>query len=103
MGTTQRQEHESILSIHYDNLTSETRKRARTQLFIKQDGCCAICGQPESELKKRLCIDHCHITGHIRGLLCNRCNFFIGAASDNVNTLRAAIDYLVESRERRHV
>ena len=44
------------------------------KLFDAQNGCCAICGKHQSELKKTLSVDHNHKTGVIRGLLCNTCN-----------------------------
>jgi len=34
-------------------------------LFARQGGLCAICRKPS---KLRLCVDHCHVTGMIRGL-----------------------------------
>jgi hypothetical protein len=40
-------------------------------------GRCAICRQPPKATAKRkakLIIDHCHVTGWIRGLLCRSCN-----------------------------
>lgn len=43
-----------------------------------QLGCCAICGTHESDLKRILCIDHCHNTNFVRGLLCDTCNKFLG-------------------------
>lgn len=92
----QKKIHQEALSQHYDNLTNEHRKSARIQLLIRQDGCCAICGQSEKDLKKQLCIDHCHITGKIRGLLCNRCNWLLGHAKDNMYILQAAIKYLTK-------
>ena len=93
-----RKLHEESLSKHYDSLTSDERRSVRTQLFIRQDGCCAICGIPEKELKRRLAIDHCHTKGHIRGLLCTRCNFVLGFAKDNPYILQSAIDYLLTER-----
>ena len=42
-------------------------------LFDKQNGCCAICLQPE--VGRLLAVDHDHDTGVIRGLLCTRCNW----------------------------
>lgn len=99
----QKQVYKEALSIHYENLTAEQRKTARMQLFIRQDGACAICGQPESELNRKLALDHCHLTGQIRGLLCTRCNFFIGAAKDNLHILKAAMEYLEKSREREFI
>ena len=48
------------------------------RLFFEQKGCCAVCGKHQSELKKALGVDHNHVTGQIRGLLCSACNFLIG-------------------------
>ena len=47
-------------------------------LLKKQKGCCAICGIHQSELNIRLCRDHNHKTGQIRGLLCRTCNYLLG-------------------------
>lgn len=44
------------------------------ELLEKQEGKCAICDRHESEFKTRLAVDHNHVTGEIRGLLCNYCN-----------------------------
>lgn len=96
----QKRIHREALSIHFDNLTTEQRKSARTQLFILQDGCCGICERPETDSKRVMSLDHCHKTGHIRGLLCTRCNFLLGFARDNVINLHAAIRYLDDSHKR---
>jgi hypothetical protein len=68
-------------------------------MFIAQNGVCAICGQPEVGLgrggkPRRMSIDHNHATGVIRALLCHNCNFMIGSAKENPDTLRKAADYL---------
>lgn len=63
-------------------------------LYSKQDGACAIRGKDNSG--KRLCVDHCHSTGNIRGLLCHRCNVGIGMFLDNTELLASAILYLTE-------
>ncbi len=99
----ERKRAKTVLSLHYDTLTAQDKGHVRTQLTIRQGGCCAICGQPEKELKRQLSIDHCHVTGHIRGLLCHRCNFILGFAKDNIYILKSAIDYLIESNEREYV
>jgi len=67
------------------------------RLFVLQDGCCAICGTHQSELKRRLSIDHNHLTNEIRGLLCPECNWAIGKlqADKGIQLLIKAITYLL--------
>lgn len=45
------------------------------QMLEEQGNCCAIC---EKENGRAMVIDHCHITGKIRGLLCDGCNLSLG-------------------------
>jgi ERCC4-type nuclease len=70
-----------------------------TELYNKQNGCCAICGKNQSELKKALGVDHNHTTGKIRGLLCFNCNITIGKFNDDINMLILATNYLKEYEE----
>lgn len=67
-------------------------------MLTEQNGVCAICKQPEVEIRKgklqALGVDHCHTTGAIRGLLCTACNSGIARFKDNPDYLRAAIVYL---------
>jgi len=59
---------------------------------------CRICGISESEAPKgRLAIDHCHDTGELRGLLCDKCNTALGLLQDDISNLTAAIEYLKQS------
>ena len=64
----------------------------------QQKGLCAICGKPEDRKYKgvlaRLSVDHCHTTGEIRALLCNRCNRTLGSVWDNTELLEKMIHYL---------
>ena len=55
---------------------------------------CKVCGRPESECTKGLCIDHDHKTGKIRGLLCNGCNAALGFMQDDIAAIRALVTYL---------
>lgn len=62
------------------------------QMFDDQMGRCAICCRTQES--KRLAVDHCHQTGVIRSLLCEKCNTGIGLFGDNVGNLARAIAYL---------
>jgi hypothetical protein len=64
------------------------------EILVLQNGRCAGCQKHESEFKKALCVDHDHITGKIRGLLCVRCNRALGLCFDDTNILLNLIDYL---------
>lgn len=55
----------------------------------EQKGVCAIC----AKAMKRECIDHCHITGRVRGLLCQRCNLLIRGL-DDPEYRQAILNYL---------
>ena len=59
----------------------------------EHNGVCAICERPETR-PRALSVDHCHKTGKVRGLLCSRCNVFLGGAEDSTTLLRAALAYL---------
>ena len=64
------------------------------KMWIEQSGKCAICGKHEQELDTVLCVDHCHTTGKVRGLLCSKCNAGIGLLQDDFNVVLSAAKYL---------
>lgn len=61
-----------------------------------QNGKCKICGNRnrKSGQSVRLAVDHDHVTGRIRGLLCNTCNRGLGMFRDDAGLLQTAADYL---------
>lgn len=65
-----------------------------------QGGKCKICEiDPSKAYKGRsasLCVDHCHKTNKIRGLLCYACNTMLGKVKESIPTLQNAIEYLQE-------
>lgn len=69
---------------------------ARVKLYAEQSGCCAICRRPEEEVGT-LCLDHCHATGTIRGLLCSKCNRGLGFFGDDAKRMLEAANYIVNS------
>jgi hypothetical protein len=60
------------------------------ELVRRQSGACAICGERPDELH----VDHSHITGRVRGLLCLSCNAGIGFYKDDHNLTARATMYL---------
>jgi len=70
-----------------------------SRMLFEQNFVCAICGcentsKDRNGLIRDLCVDHCHTTGRVRGLLCINCNVAIGKMKDNVAILQNAINYL---------
>jgi Recombination endonuclease VII len=63
-------------------------------ILARQGNACAICKKSD----KRLCIDHCHATGKVRGFLCRACNLGLGNYNDDPALMRAAMAYLEASR-----
>lgn len=64
----------------------------KQDMLRNQNGVCAIC--KEDGGSRGLVIDHCHASGKVRKLLCNRCNLVLGQVGDNVRLLEQAILYL---------
>jgi hypothetical protein len=48
------------------------------RMMAEQNGVCAICNSPPRGEKKVLAVDHNHMTGEVRALLCDKCNTDIG-------------------------
>ncbi len=60
-------------------------------MMQEQGNACATCLKP---LNVNYHVDHNHETGQVRGLLCKLCNWALGHAQDNPDTLRRMADYL---------
>lgn len=98
------------------NREAELRKRKNSHLIKafgitiaeydkmvkKQKNLCAICLKPECGKSqygtKKLAVDHCHVTGRVRGLLCEKCNRAIGQLHEDIEALERAIKYLKKSK-----
>lgn len=71
------------------------------EMLEAQEGVCFICGNPEDSKRhenQKLAVDHCHSTGKIRGLLCNRCNRGLGYFRDNPDLLAKAFSYVMKHK-----
>lgn len=69
----------------------------KARMFDAQGGVCAVC----REVMAKVCVDHDHETGAVRGLLCNGCNSGLGMFRDDTATMLRAVEYLNASRERK--
>ena len=85
---TSRQQRKHEIKYRYG--ITETELSA---MHAEQEGRCAICHAHEDEVGT-LNIDHCHISGKVRGLLCKPCNMGLGYFKDSIDRLRKASEYL---------
>lgn len=58
-----------------------------------QNNVCKICEKPQTT-ERSLCVDHCHDTGIVRGLLCDKCNRGLGLLGDTEDSIQSALTYL---------
>ena len=79
--------------MRYNQMTSKERAQERDFLLDQQDYRCKICQLHIEEGKEKL--DHDHLTGFIRGVLCGRCNIGLGVFLDNPAIMVEAIQYLI--------
>lgn len=66
------------------------------KMLLSQNGVCAICGSEPGGRWKRLFVDHDHVTGAVRGLLCHLCN----TALERVDNFRDSIDAYLEKAKK---
>lgn len=73
------------------------------EMLLDQKGVCAVCEQPETSIDHRtkkvrnLAVDHNHVTGKVRGLLCSHCNRGMGFLREDIKILRNLIKYLEDT------
>jgi hypothetical protein len=87
---------------NYEKLSRDRRRRhAKTKFGISLEEYEQYCSQPCCEIcavkfdsKNKPHLDHCHASGHIRGVLCASCNRGLGHFKDNSTSLQQAIAYL---------
>lgn len=90
----ERERHRAYMRERRKSDPATVRKNWERSVYgaAKEDICiesCMICGSIE-----RLCIDHDHATGEIRGILCSKCNSGLGMFRDSVCLLEKAASYL---------
>lgn len=66
------------------------------ELIRQQGGTCAVCRKRDATQ-----VDHDHVTGAIRGIVCLLCNAAMGAFHDDPALIRRAIAYVKEHSDDR--
>lgn len=77
---------------HRRRQTHRLSVQAEQQLYSVYGPRCWICGATEET--RRMCIDHDHATGLVRGLLCANCNLAIGNFKENPRLMRRGALYI---------
>lgn len=74
------------------------------EMYEDQKGCCYICGKHETQTQitnqfkgQRLNVDHCHVTGKVRKLLCAPCNTALGLLEEDRERVKKLYDYILQS------
>ena len=65
----------------------------RDAIVAAQSSVCSICTRTV-----KLVVDHDHVSGKFRGMICSRCNTLLGQATDNTVILLNAVKYLEQSK-----
>lgn len=74
---------------HRNSISDEALKALKVSVTQ-----CVICGTNES-----LVVDHDHVTGDVRGMLCNHCNRGLGHFRDDPLLLEFAAQYLYATND----
>ena len=70
------------------------------RMLNEQDGKCACCGTEEAGGKHGTWnVDHDHITGDVRQLLCKDCNIVLGIVQDSPEHLERLIAYILKHKD----
>lgn len=85
------------------NYTRQQRYNICNKTYLtklsEQGNACTICSKDLTEYdSKQIHIDHCHVSGMFRGILCHHCNTGLGLFRDNSLLLQQAIRYLEETK-----
>lgn len=61
-------------------LTATSLRLYRANMLMVQEGKCLLC----SRVPEVPCLDHCHKSGIVRGVLCRGCNALLGVIENNM-------------------
>lgn len=70
-------------------------------ILEEQNNKCKICSvdifMDAKNRNQKTCVDHCHKTGKVRGILCHKCNVAIGLLDDDISKIELVVNYLKSS------
>jgi len=87
---------------YYRKNTELVKSKARARKLKEKYGLtkenipsnCEVCGEGG-----KICVDHCHKTGQVRGFLCTSCNFVLGLVKDDTKILLRLRSYLTKAKK----
>jgi hypothetical protein len=87
-----RRKHKDVARAQYFKKFYNITLEQYAEMAKNNNNKCSICG-----LETKLYVDHSHITGKVRGLLCHKCNTGLGFFNDSIDNLKKAADYIYRS------
>jgi hypothetical protein len=98
------EQHKYYIGVGKDRERNSKLKRAYGITLEKYDamlelqgGHCAVCDRVVNDNGKHLHVDHDHVTGKIRGILCSQHNSTIGYCDDDPLILLRLAEYLLNA------
>ncbi len=79
---------------YWPHLTAKQALAEWDRLFQAQGGRCDICKKD-----RPLDVDHCHVTGQVRALLCNGCNTAIARVDEDFNVALGVAKYIQRHKD----
>jgi hypothetical protein len=92
-----RSENKEKVKWYHIKQTYGLTEKEYKQLLDDQGSSCKLC-KKLFDITNIICVDHCHKTGKIRGLLHKKCNSIIGLADDSIELLELSIGYLKNTK-----
>jgi phage FluMu protein Com len=73
----------------------------KVKMLEEQNYSCLCCGNVLDTSRSQghtnvAHVDHCHTNGHVRGILCGRCNTVLGQVNEDTEVLHSLIAYIQE-------
>lgn len=83
---------------YWPQLTSAQARAKYEGMMAAQGGKCVCCLEPLSRGIGKSAVDHDHITGKVRALLCGHCNRALGYVKENFDTALRLARYIQEHK-----